>query len=84
MAADVGGNTSNANGEAIIDDNLNTDGSQNNMSGTIDKKIRNLNKKLKAIQELKERKSKGEKLEQTQLQKIATEGELRKELADLE
>lgn len=84
MAADVGGNTSNANGEAVIDDNLNTDGSQNNMSGTIDKKIRNLNKKLKAIQELKERKSKGEKLEQTQLQKIATEGELRKELADLE
>lgn len=52
--------------------------------GAIDKKIRNLNKKLKAIQELKERRDMGEKLEQTQMQKISSEGSLRKELAGLE
>lgn len=52
--------------------------------GAIDKKLRNLNKKLKAIQELKDKRDKGEKLEQTQLQKIETEASLREELANLE
>lgn len=52
--------------------------------GAIDKKIRNLSKKLKAIQELKEKRDRGEKLEQTQLQKISSEAGLRKELAALE
>ncbi|CAG8687899.1 20558_t:CDS:10 [Gigaspora margarita] len=45
-----------------------------------DKKIRNLTKKLRQITELKERQQKGDKLELTQLQKIATEAALRKEL----
>lgn len=52
--------------------------------GAIDKKLRNLNKKLKAIQELKDKRDKGEKLEQTQLQKIETEASLREELSNLE
>ncbi|KAI0933413.1 hypothetical protein AcV5_005560 [Taiwanofungus camphoratus] len=45
------------------------------------KKVRNLNKKLKAIEELKEKAKKGERLEATQLKKIDTEAEIRKELA---
>ena len=49
----------------------------------LEKKMRNLNKKLKAIQELKDKQAKGEKLEQTQLQKIGTEAEIRAELAAL-
>ncbi|KDN48186.1 translation initiation factor eIF-2A [Tilletiaria anomala UBC 951] len=48
-----------------------------------EKKARNLTKKLKAIQELKERQAKGEKLEQTQVQKIQAEAEIRAELAAL-
>ncbi|KAI0085927.1 translation initiation factor eIF-2A [Irpex rosettiformis] len=47
------------------------------------KKIRNLNKKLKAIEELKEKAKKGERLEATQLKKIDTEADIRKELAEL-
>jgi len=47
------------------------------------KKIRNLTKKLKAIDELKEKAKRGEKLEVTQLKKIETEGEIKKELATL-
>ncbi|KZP12880.1 translation initiation factor eIF-2A [Athelia psychrophila] len=47
------------------------------------KKVRNLNKKLKAIDELKEKLTKGERLEVTQLKKIQAEAELRKELAGL-
>jgi len=47
------------------------------------KKIRNLNKKLKAIEELKEKVKRGERLEVTQLKKIAGEADLRKELASL-
>ncbi|CAG8489492.1 9005_t:CDS:10 [Scutellospora calospora] len=45
-----------------------------------EKKIRNLTKKLRQIAELKERQQNGDKLEQTQLQKIGTEAALRKEL----
>jgi translation initiation factor 2A len=45
------------------------------------KKIRNLNKKLKAIEELKEKVKRGERLEVTQLKKITGEADLRKELA---
>ncbi|KAF9653864.1 translation initiation factor eIF-2A [Thelephora ganbajun] len=47
------------------------------------KKVRNLNKKLKAIEELKEKAKRGERLEATQLKKIDTEAEIRKELAEL-
>jgi len=49
----------------------------------IAKKVRNLNKKLKAIEELKEKAKKGERLEATQVKKIDTEAEIRKELAGL-
>ncbi|PPR05157.1 hypothetical protein CVT26_012243 [Gymnopilus dilepis] len=47
------------------------------------KKARNLNKKLKAIEELKEKAKRGERLEATQLRKIEGEAEIRKELAAL-
>jgi len=47
------------------------------------KKIRNLSKKLKAIEELKERVEKGDKLEATQLKKIEGETDIRKELKSL-
>jgi len=47
------------------------------------KKVRNLNKKLKAIEELKEKQTRGERLEATQLKKIDTEAEIRKELAEI-
>ncbi|PVF98977.1 translation initiation factor eIF-2A [Serendipita vermifera] len=47
------------------------------------KKIRNLSKKLKAIEELKERVKRGEKLETTQYKKIESENEIKKELAAL-
>ena len=49
----------------------------------LEKKMRNLTKKLKAIQELKDRQAKGEKLEKTQLQKIEAEAEIKAELAAL-
>ncbi|KAF8744506.1 Eukaryotic translation initiation factor 2A, partial [Rhizoctonia solani] len=48
------------------------------------KKIRNLNKKLKAIDELKQKLARGDKLEVTQVQKIDAENDIRKELAALE
>jgi len=47
----------------------------------LQKKIRNLTKKLKAIEELKDKARGGAKLETTQYKKIETEGEIRKELA---
>ncbi|KAJ8590702.1 translation initiation factor eIF-2A [Rhizopogon salebrosus TDB-379] len=47
------------------------------------KKVRNLNKKLKAIEELKEKASRGDRLEATQLKKIEGEAEIRKELSSL-
>ncbi|KAG6328041.1 hypothetical protein ID866_11048 [Astraeus odoratus] len=47
------------------------------------KKVRNLNKKLKAIDELKEKAKRGERLEATQLKKMEGEAEIRKELAAL-
>ncbi|KAJ7142141.1 eukaryotic translation initiation factor eIF2A-domain-containing protein [Mycena crocata] len=47
------------------------------------KKARNLNKKLKAIDELKEKAKRGERLEATQLKKMEGEAEIRKELASL-
>ncbi|KDN42712.1 hypothetical protein RSAG8_06669, partial [Rhizoctonia solani AG-8 WAC10335] len=49
-----------------------------------EKKIKALRKKLQAIEQLKARKAKGEKLEATQLQKIFTEGDLLKQLEKLE
>ncbi|KAH8824279.1 eukaryotic translation initiation factor eIF2A-domain-containing protein [Flagelloscypha sp. PMI_526] len=50
---------------------------------SVAKKARNLNKKLKAIEELKVRFAKGEKLEATQIRKMEGEEEIRKELAKL-
>jgi translation initiation factor 2A len=47
----------------------------------LQKKVRNLNKKLKAIDELKEKARRGEKLEATQLKKMDGEQEIKKELA---
>ncbi|KAF9463413.1 eukaryotic translation initiation factor eIF2A-domain-containing protein [Collybia nuda] len=47
------------------------------------KKVRNLNKKLKAIDELKEKAKRGERLEATQLKKMEGEAEIKKELAGL-
>ncbi|KAG5640917.1 hypothetical protein DXG03_006629 [Asterophora parasitica] len=47
------------------------------------KKVRNLNKKLKAIEELKEKAKRGERLEATQLRKMEGEVEIRKELSSL-
>ncbi|KAJ3740333.1 eukaryotic translation initiation factor eIF2A-domain-containing protein [Lentinula detonsa] len=49
----------------------------------IAKKVRNLNKKLKAIEELKEKSKRGERLEATQMKKMEGEVEIKKELAAL-
>ncbi|TFK61344.1 translation initiation factor eIF-2A [Pluteus cervinus] len=49
----------------------------------IAKKVRNLNKKLKAIEELKEKAKRGERLEATQLKKMEGEAVIRKELSEL-
>ncbi|KAJ6630332.1 eukaryotic translation initiation factor eIF2A-domain-containing protein [Mycena sp. CBHHK59/15] len=49
----------------------------------IAKKARNLNKKLKAIEELKEKAKRGERLEATQLKKMEGEAEIRRELVSL-
>ncbi|KXN82708.1 Eukaryotic translation initiation factor 2A [Leucoagaricus sp. SymC.cos] len=48
------------------------------------KRVRNLNKKLKAIEELKEKAKRGERLETTQVKKMDGEAEIRKELAELQ
>lgn len=48
-----------------------------------DKKVRALLKKLRAIDDLKMRRAGGEKLEGTQIKKMDTEGEVRKELESL-
>ncbi|KAH9939423.1 translation initiation factor eIF-2A [Amylocystis lapponica] len=69
-----------------------TPGGDVNGLDPIAKKVRNLNKKvrlvvcaaLKAIDELKEKAKKGERLEATQLKKIETEVDIRQELAGLE
>jgi len=51
--------------------------------GPQDKKVRSLLKKIRAIDDLKMRQAGGEKLEDTQIKKIATEESIRKELAGL-
>ncbi|KAF9584129.1 hypothetical protein BGW38_007489, partial [Lunasporangiospora selenospora] len=74
-----GGNkatASNANGALI------PAGASGQMTDT-EKKIRNVTKKLKQIHELKEKQAAGEILELTQLQKIAAEASLLKELEAL-
>lgn len=48
-----------------------------------EKKLRGLNKKLRAIEDLKLRLANGEKLEDTQLKKIKTEDQVKQELASL-
>ncbi|BEJ10879.1 hypothetical protein CspHIS471_0103010 [Cutaneotrichosporon sp. HIS471] len=50
---------------------------------TAQKKIRNLTKKLKAIDDLKARVTKGEQLEKTQMQKVETEASVRDEIRAL-
>ncbi|KAJ7290189.1 eukaryotic translation initiation factor eIF2A-domain-containing protein [Mycena rebaudengoi] len=69
---------------------LDLDGESSPLSSGIDsaldpvaKKARNLNKKLKAIDELKEKAKRGERLEATQLKKMEGEAEIRRELASL-
>lgn len=92
MAADIGGFVGGEAPNGSVDPLMSGNGSakhsqgvnSGSLPGALDKKLRNLNKKLKAIQELKERRDKGEKLEQTQLQKIASEQALKKELSELE
>ncbi|CCV00571.1 unnamed protein product [Malassezia sympodialis ATCC 42132] len=59
-------------------------GANHGEAGAVEKKLRNLTKKLKAIEQLKERRDRGETLEQTQLQKIDTEADIRRELATLQ
>lgn len=59
-------------------------GANHSEAGGVEKKLRNLTKKLKAIEQLKERRDRGETLEQTQLQKINTEADIRRELASLQ
>lgn len=55
-------------------------GSQNPMA----KKLRSLQKKVRAIEDLEMRHAGGEKLEDTQIKKIATKGSVLKELEALE
>ncbi|KAG8915822.1 hypothetical protein FRC00_012693 [Tulasnella sp. 408] len=50
----------------------------------VQKKIRNLTKKLKAIDELKEKRNRGEKMEATQLKKIEGEASIREDLAKMQ
>ncbi|MEJ1277550.1 eukaryotic translation initiation factor 2A [Cricetulus griseus] len=50
----------------------------------VDKKIKNLKKKLKAIEQLKEQAASGKQLEKNQLEKIQKETALLRELEDLE
>ncbi|KAM9318074.1 eukaryotic translation initiation factor 2A [Pholidichthys leucotaenia] len=52
--------------------------------GDPDKKIKNLKKKLKAIEELKEQQASGKVLQKDQLEKIQKEKQLLKELQDLQ
>ncbi|EJD06210.1 translation initiation factor eIF-2A [Fomitiporia mediterranea MF3/22] len=49
----------------------------------LSKQMRNLRKKLKAIDDLKDRQNKGERLEDTQVKKIGTESDIRRKLDDL-
>lgn len=50
----------------------------------IDKKIKNLKKKLKAIEELKEQQASGKPMQKNQIEKMQKEAQLLKELEDLE
>ncbi|KAL8188364.1 UNVERIFIED_CONTAM: Eukaryotic translation initiation factor 2A [Gekko kuhli] len=50
----------------------------------VDKKIKNLKKKIKAIEQLKDQAATGKQLEKNQLEKIQKEAALLKELEDLE
>uniref|UniRef100_V9KP10 Eukaryotic translation initiation factor 2A n=1 Tax=Callorhinchus milii TaxID=7868 RepID=V9KP10_CALMI len=50
----------------------------------VDKKIKNIKKKLKAIEQLKEQQASGKQLEKNQMEKILKEDILLKELEDLE
>ncbi|KAI5116037.1 hypothetical protein M0805_006791 [Coniferiporia weirii] len=60
-----------------------TAGVDANSLDPVSKKVRNLKKKLKAIGELKERRDKGERLEDTQLKKIDAESSIHEELEKL-
>ncbi|KAF8514706.1 eukaryotic translation initiation factor eIF2A-domain-containing protein [Hysterangium stoloniferum] len=67
----------------VVEDSLPTPATEGGNLDPIAKKIRNLNKKIKAIEELKEKTKRGERLEATQLKKMDTEAEIRKELEGL-
>jgi translation initiation factor 2A len=67
--------------QAAIPAFIATDSDQKRME--LEKKVKALNKKLKQISEIKERKAKGEKLELTQLQKVEGEKKLLEEMDDL-
>ncbi|KAF7295858.1 hypothetical protein HMN09_01129200 [Mycena chlorophos] len=67
----------------VVADEVATPGGADGALDPIAKKVRNLNKKLKAIDELKEKAKRGERLEATQLKKMEGEVEIRKELAAL-
>ncbi|PFH53541.1 hypothetical protein AMATHDRAFT_137237 [Amanita thiersii Skay4041] len=79
------GNSKKVNGEIMTSDEPDpaTAPAQENGLDATAKKIRNLTKKLKAIEELKEKAKRGERLEATQVRKMEGEGEIRKELASL-
>ncbi|KAI0397577.1 translation initiation factor eIF-2A [Xylariaceae sp. FL0594] len=66
--------------QAPYPDSLLSPGAQNPAS----KKLRSLQKKMRAIEDLEMRRAGGEKLEDTQLKKIATKGQVLKELQELE
>jgi len=49
-----------------------------------EKRLRNLKKKITQIEKIKEKKEKGETLEKTQLEKLATEDSIQEEIDELE
>lgn len=59
-------------------------GADGDALGSNEKKIRNLSKKLKAIEELKQKQARGDRLEGTQVKKLESEQEIRSELKTLE
>ncbi|KAF9978658.1 hypothetical protein BGZ73_001311 [Actinomortierella ambigua] len=76
---------SNAGGRSKAGNNSNNNNGNSPASAMTEteKKIRNVTKKLKQIQELKEKQAAGETLELTQVQKIQAEAQLLKELEAL-
>ncbi|KAG4305652.1 hypothetical protein PORY_001208 [Pneumocystis oryctolagi] len=79
-----GNNMANTNGISAQMTSLNLENSlPSNSFNDENKRIRSLLKKLRAIEELKIQQKKGDKLEDTQIKKIATEDQIRAELLTL-